>query len=60
MTEKTYRQLIAELAELDAKIEAVREQERRAVIRDLRELMAVWGIETSELGPYPLSGSATF
>ncbi len=33
MTEKTYRQLIAELAELDAKIEAVREQERRAVIR---------------------------
>ena len=52
MTEKTYRQLIAELAELDAKIEIVREQERRAVIRNLRELMAVWGIETSELGPY--------
>ncbi len=37
MTEKTYRQLAAELAELDVKIEAAWKQERCAVLRDLRE-----------------------
>lgn len=52
MTEKTYRQLTAELAELDAKIEASWKQERSAVLRDLRERMAAWGIEANELGPY--------
>ena len=52
MTEKTYLQLTAELADLDAKIAAAWEQERSAVVQELRELMATWGIEANELGPY--------
>jgi DNA-binding protein H-NS len=52
MTEKTYRQLAAELAELDVQIEAAWKQERCAVLRDLRERMAAWEIEANELGPY--------
>ena len=49
MTEKTYLQLTAELAELDAKIAAAWKEERSAVVQDLRELMATWGIEANEL-----------
>lgn len=52
MTRKTYLQLTAELAELDAKIAASWKQERSAVVQELRELMATWGIEANELGPY--------
>ena len=52
MTEKSYLQLIAELAELDAKIAAAWKQERSAVVQELRELMATWGIAANELGPY--------
>lgn len=52
MTEKTYRQLAAALAELDAKIAAAWKQERSAVVQELRELMATWGIAANELGPY--------
>lgn len=52
MAEKTYRQLTAELAELDRKINAAWQQERNAVLQRLREMMDSWDIATNELGPY--------
>ena len=52
MTDKTYLQLTAELAELEAKIAAAWKRARSAVVQELRELMATWGIEANELGPY--------
>jgi DNA-binding protein H-NS len=52
MAEKTYRQLTAELSELDRKINEARQEERKAVLQRLRELMNSWDISPSELGPY--------
>lgn len=45
MTEKTSRQLVAELAELDAEIERRKKLERNAVLVEIRTLM-----ESNDLG----------
>ncbi|CAE6824218.1 DNA-binding protein Bv3F [Paraburkholderia aspalathi] len=57
MSVKSYPQLVAELAELDADIEAARRRERAAAMETIRELMTTFDIKANELrrdrrGPY--------
>ncbi|MBK3863773.1 H-NS histone family protein, partial [Paraburkholderia aspalathi] len=49
MSVKSYPQLVAELAELDADIEAARRRERAAAMETIRELMTTFDIKANEL-----------
>ncbi|RKF36718.1 H-NS family nucleoid-associated regulatory protein [Paraburkholderia fungorum] len=49
MGEKTYVQLLGELATLNEQIEKARAVERRTAIQDIRALMREYGIVPSEL-----------
>lgn len=49
MTTKSYKQLLADRAELEAQIQAARDNERGAVIEQIQALMADWEIHVGEL-----------
>ena len=49
MSKKTYRELSADLAELEKRIESARRTERDAAIQEIRTLMREYGIAPSEL-----------
>lgn len=49
MTNKTYRELLAERETLEAQIEAVKGHERQGVITQIKELMADYEISFNEL-----------
>ncbi|WP_172166693.1 H-NS histone family protein [Paraburkholderia elongata] len=49
MSKKTYREFLADLAELEKRIESARRIERDAAIQKIRTLMREYGIAPSEL-----------
>ena len=49
MSKKTYRELSADLAELEKRIESARRTERDAAIQEIRTLTREYGIAPSEL-----------
>ncbi|MCO5396670.1 H-NS family nucleoid-associated regulatory protein [Ralstonia soli] len=52
----TYRQLVAQKAELDGKIEAARLQELQTVILQIRQIMEEYGLTAEDIGLAPRSG----
>jgi DNA-binding protein H-NS len=56
MTNKTYRELLQDRAELEKQIEALESVERQKAIEQINELMELFSITAPELGRAPKKG----